>query len=465
MKYNICVLIFVVFLYSCKKESKQNPENPPQSNAYETGEELSAGIRTVNDQSSLAFSYQISGLTSQEGLDFFVGNSFFNQNWVMAPSSTVARDGLGPVFNAKSCAGCHFRDGRGQPYFEVGLLFRLSVPGVGIYGEPLPDPNYGGQLNDNGILGVSKEGDFNVSYTELPGSFSDGETYSLRQPVYSFSNLMYGAMSPGVMYSPRIGQQMVGLGLVENINEFDITEKADENDTNGDGISGKANYVYDGISHSIKLGRFGWKANVSNLYHQTAGAYLGDIGITTWLFRNENCTSIENDCQTATNGGVPEIDSLTLNKVVLYTRSLGVPIRRNVTNADVLKGKIIFKNAGCESCHVSKYQTGNTSEIAALNNITIRPYSDFLVHDMGAGLADNRPDYLANGSEWRTQPLWGLGLIQTVGNHQFLLHDGRARNIIEAIMWHGGEATNSKNYFKNLSKAERDAVIKFLESL
>ena len=171
---------------------------------------------------------------------------------------------------------------------------------------------------------------------------------------------------------------------------------------------GKANYVHDSVTNSTQLGRFGWKANVANLYHQTAGAYLGDLGITTWLFKNENCTSVENNCQTATNGGVPEIDSLTLNSVVLYTKTLGVPIRRNVQDVTVLKGKMIFKNSGCESCHTSKFTTGNMGNPSALNNITIRPYSDFLVHDMGAALADNRPDYLANGNEWRTQPLWGF---------------------------------------------------------
>jgi CxxC motif-containing protein (DUF1111 family) len=458
------ILFLLVVLVSCKKDPKVS--NPLEDGvAYEDGEEYSAGIRTVNDQSALAFSYEISGLTAQEKLDFFVGNSFFTQNWVEAPSSTTARDGLGPLFNARSCAGCHFRDGRGEPLVNKGLLFRLSIPGVGPNGEPIPDINYGGQLNDNSIQNVPNEGVFSIFYNEQSYQFADGETYSLRTPNYSFTNLGYGAMNGGIMFSPRIGQQMIGLGLVENIPVLDILAKADELDANGDGISGKANYVHDAVSNSTQLGRFGWKANVANLYHQTAGAYLGDLGITTWLFKNENCTSVENNCQTAINGGAPEIDSLTLNSVVLYARTLGVPIRRNAQDVTVLKGKMIFKNTGCESCHTSKFTTGNMGTPSALNNITIRPYSDFLVHDMGAALADNRPDYLANGNEWRTQPLWGLGLIQTVNNHTNLLHDGRARNITEAIMWHGGEAQNSKDAFKNLSKRERDAVIAFLQSL
>ncbi len=272
-------------------------------------------------------------------------------------------------------------------------------------------------------------------------------------------------MSGGILYSPRVGQQMIGLGLVETISQTDITKNTDESDANADGISGKANYVYDAVSKTMQLGRFGWKANVPNLYHQTAGAFLGDMGITTWLFKNENCTSIQNDCQSAPNGGVPEIDSTNLNYTALYVRTLGVPIRRNYKDANVLLGKMIFNNSGCANCHTPKFTTGNTSAITALNNIEIRPYSDFLLHDMGTDLADNRPDYLANGNEWRTQPLWGLGLIQTVNSHNYLMHDGRARNITEAIMWHGGEATNSKNKFKNLSKTERDDLILFLKSL
>ncbi len=465
MKPNYFLLVIIFWLASCKKDTITESPATQDLVGYEEGEELSAGIRTVNDQSNLAFSYQLSGLNPQEKLNFFVGNSFFNQNWVEAPSSTTARDGLGPMFNARSCASCHFRDGRGEPLANKGLLFRLSIPGVGTNGEPNADINYGGQLSDNAIQGVNKEGAFTIFYSEQSGAFSDGETYSLRTPLYTFTGLNYGAMNSGILFSPRVGQQMIGLGLVEALSDNSILANADENDINGDGVSGKANYVYDAVSKNQKLGKFGWKANVANLYHQTAGAFLGDLGITTWLFKNENCTSIQNTCQTAINGGTPEIDSTNLNFTVLYTRTLGVPIRRNYKDANVLMGKMIFKNLGCESCHKAKLITGTNAAINALNNVEIRPYSDFLLHDMGTALADNRPDYLASGAEWRTQPLWGLGLIQTVNGHSYLLHDGRARTIVEAIMWHDGEAANSKNAFKALSKKERDNVIAFLKSL
>lgn len=459
------LVLLPLFFLSCKKDEKPEPLPEEPVYAYEAGEELSAGVRTIKDESAQAFSYQIPGLDNQQGLDFFVGNSFFNQNWVEAPSSTTARDGLGPLFNARSCAGCHFKDGRGQPFDDKGLLFRLSVSGSNAHGGPLGDGAYGGQLQDHAIQGVGKEGSFSIFYSEQTGNFPDGEPYSLRVPTYSFSELNYGALSANILFSPRVGQQMIGLGLISNINEADLMALSDAGDANGDGISGRINYVYDAVSKSTRPGRFGWKANTADLYDQAASAFLGDLGITSWLYRDQNCSSVQNDCQNAINGGLPEIDSTNLNAVVLYTKVLGVPQRRNVTDPEVLKGKYIFRNAGCESCHVSKFTTGNTSDLTALNGVVIRPYSDFLLHDMGEALSDHRPDYQAAGNEWRTQPLWGLGLIKTVNGHSFLLHDGRARGIQEAILWHGGEAAAAKNYYMQLEKKERDAVLKFLESL
>lgn len=463
-RYIYMLAFFSLIGAACKKPAS-SAFTPDSDYAYEEGEEYSAGNTTINDASPLAFSYQVPGLNQQDGLDFFVGNSFFSQNWVQAPSTTTARDGLGPMFNARSCASCHFKDGRGAPLANNGLLFRLSIPGVSPHGDPLPDPLYGGQLQDNSIQDVNNEGNFSISYTEITGAFADGEIYSLRKPLYTFSNMNYGALSANTMFSPRVGQQMIGLGLLENVPETTLSSFADENDVDGDGVSGRMNYVYDPISKQTKAGRFGWKANVSNLYHQSAAAFNGDIGITTWLFQEQNCTSVELDCQNAISGGTYELDSTNLNKVVLYARTLGVPMRRNYTDETVLVGKGLFKKIGCESCHKSKMQTGDASQIAALNNVTIRPYTDLLLHDMGAGLADNRPDFLANGNEWRTQPLWGLGLCKTVSGHTYMLHDGRARNSTEAILWHGGEAEKSKTAFTQLTKEKRDAVIKFLESL
>lgn len=465
MKYRNTFLLLCLFgaFSSCKPEEESFWEY------LDSKEQLSGGGASINDASPLAFSKPINGLVGDDELLFFVGNSFFNQNWVAAPASTTARDGLGPFFNARSCSGCHFKDGRGRaPEYpgevSTGLLIRLSTAGMGPHGEPLDHPAYGGQLQDQSIAGVATEGNYSITYSTISGQYEDGTSYSLRDPNYQLNFEGYGGAS-GVMFSPRVANQMIGLGLLEALSEHTILERADESDADGDGISGKPNYVWNSLTQTTELGRFGWKANQPDLLMQTAGAFVGDMGITSFVNPTENCTSTQNDCQNAQNGGQPEIDSDDLQKVELYCQTLAVPVRRNHDAPEVLKGKELFFSIGCESCHRSKMVTGNHPDVTALSGQTIFPYTDMLLHDMGDGLADNRPDFLANGNEWRTPPLWGIGLFQTVNGHTNYLHDGRARNLEEAILWHGGEAENSLNAFKKLTSAQRNDVITFLNSL
>lgn len=459
----------LITLSACQKDPVLNIGDPGLF--AEMGEEYSGGANnTVFDVSENAFSFASPALGGIDELEFFVGNSYFNQNWVTAPASTQARDGLGPNFNARSCSGCHFKDGRGRaPEFNgemvSGLLIRLSIPGIGPHGEPMPDPKYGGQLNDQAVMGITPEGQFDISYVEITGQFEDGEPYNLRKPAYTLTNLGYGTPDGGLMMSPRVGQQIIGLGLLEAISETDLLKYADAGDANGDGISGRPNYVWDVEAQTNRLGRFGWKANQPSLKQQTAGAFLGDIGITTPLFLDENCTSAEYDCQGAANGGSPELIEEDLEKVVKYVANLAVPARRNFESQKVLKGKEIFNKIGCNGCHVPSYYTSTHPQFSHLSNQRIWPYTDLLLHDMGDELADNRPDFQANGNEWRTPPLWGVGLFQTVNHHTNYLHDGRARNLMEAVLWHGGEAETSKNKVLSLSKEERENLILFLESL
>lgn len=456
-------------VYACRKGEQTT--NLTQPLTAEEGEEYSGGKQnTVFDISTNAFSFSSPGLSGDDGLLFFVGNSFFKQNWVAAPSSTTARDGLGPTFNARSCASCHFKDGRGTPPSvpgeqATGLLVRLSVPGMDAHGGPLPDPNYGDQLNDLGVPTVSQEGLIQINYTEVTGSFADGEQYTLQKPNYTITNLNYGPLSAGIMMSPRVGQQIVGLGLLEAIDESRLLELADEYDSDGDGISGKPNYVWDKTKQKTVIGRFGWKANQPTVLQQTAGALIGDMGITSYLFPNQNCPGTQTGCQTAANGGQPEISNDDLDKMVMYSSNLAVPGRRDVNDETVLKGKQLFNQIGCASCHTPKHTTGTHPRFANLSNQEIRPYTDMLLHDMGDDLADGRPDYKANGNEWRTPPLWGIGLIHAVNNHTLLLHDGRARGIEEAILWHGGEGATSRDKYKTLTKTERQQVLAFLNSL
>jgi CxxC motif-containing protein (DUF1111 family) len=288
----------------------------------------------------------------------------------------------------------------------------------------------------------------------------------LRKPNYSFSDWKFGEASSELLVSPRIAQQLPGLGLLEMVPEEDILVNEDPNDNNNDGVSGRANYVWDQKSQSLKLGRFGWKANQPNLLQQTAGAFNGDIGITSNLFPVDHLTPAQRQIYpNLANGGVPEISDEILNKVVSYVQSLAVPARRYHEEREVLHGKYLFEFIGCQACHRQQYITAEAGGISALWNQKIWPYTDLLLHDMGPDLADGCPDFLASGTEWRTPPLWGIGLIPVVNDHHFLLHDGRARNIEEAILWHGGEAESARDHFKKLSQEDRSALIQFVESL
>ena len=430
-------------------------------------EELSGGSGTIFNTTANAFSFQDPNLSEQNGLFFFTGNSLFNQNWVTAPASTIARDGLGPLFNARSCSGCHFKDGRGRPPEYQGervhgLLLRLSI-GNDVHSGPIPDPNYGGQLQDLSIPTVNTEADFNLTYEEILGEYPDGTPYSLRKPIYTLTNFQEGPLT-ATQISPRVAPQMVGLGLLDAVDESTILSFADESDADGDGISGRPNYVWNVEAQASTLGRFGWKANMPNVKQQVAGAFSGDMGLTTSIFPEHNCPPSV-DCNDLPNGGEPEVPDENLGKVALYSSSLAVPGRRDWDDQDVLIGKELFNQAKCIGCHIPKMTTGQHPSFDAFSNRTIRPYTDLLLHDMGEGLADNSPDFAATGLEWRTPPLWGIGLFYIVNGHTYYLHDGRARNLEEAILWHGGEAEASKNAFMEMSAQERDQVIKFLESL
>jgi CxxC motif-containing protein (DUF1111 family) len=463
-----CLLLFLMlFITGCKKDPEiVTPPAPEEDNR----EAYSGGDATVFDESINAFGHSIPGISAGDEGRFVTGNSFFRDNWVMAPSSTTARDGLGPVFNSNSCSGCHFKDGRGKPPVAPSeklssMLIRLSIQGTDEHGGPLGHPVYGGQFNGSSILKVLPEGDVTVNYQEIIDYFSDGGKYTLSQPVYSFNNLNYGPLS-GILFSPRVAQQMPGLGLLEAVEEATILSFADPGDADGDGISGRPNYVWDYVNNKTSMGRFGWKANQPSLRQQTAGAFLGDIGITSGLFPDENLSAEQKKLYPdLKNGGTPEISDELLDNVVYYTTALAVPGRRNVKDAEVIRGKQLFLEANCSGCHKPEMKTGSHPMIAQLSGQLIHPYTDLLLHDMGPGLADDRPDYLAGGTEWRTPPLWGIGLVKVVNNHTFFLHDGRARSLEEAVLWHGGEAEKSKNYYRSLSKADRAALIKFLESL
>jgi CxxC motif-containing protein (DUF1111 family) len=403
---------------------------------------------------------------------FAVGNSLFRSAWVTAPSSTTARDGLGPTFNAVSCAACHVQDGRGIGYIKpssgiekinLSLLFRLSE--INKDGSITQTEDYGDQFNPLSIDRVPAEGKVSVVFSIKKDVFSDGEFYELRKPEFVFENLTFKKFDNDILISPRVAPHMIGLGLVEAIDESDILKQQDIDDKDQDGISGKANRVWSEVNQTFLLGRFGWKANQATLKDQNAAAFLGDIGLTTSIFPHQNCPLVQRECSDAIMGGVPEVSDLILDRVTVYTQMLGVPIRRDFDLLDVIQGEKTFHKIGCVNCHTPSFTTGVKHSIISLRNQIIYPYSDFLLHDMGDDLADNRPDGLASGREWRTPPLWGIGLFPKVSKHQNLLHDARARGVQEAILWHGGEAMASRDEYKKLNKLDRENIVKFVNSL
>lgn len=442
------------------------------------------GDTTVDDNGRNAFSHPAANLSSDRQTSFFIGNSFFKRNWIEAPASASARDGLGPHFIARSCGGCHLQDGRGAPPAmaraaaakgaaahepPVALLFRLSIPGTTPHGAPKPEPTYGEQFANDAVTSVRPEGRVTIRYREQKGRFRDGTPYLLRAPTYAFGDLAYGPMHPQTQVSPRLAPQVIGMGLLDAIRVEDIEANAARQRAGDDGIAGRPNRVWDAFAQAAVIGRFGWKANVGSVAHQVAAAFNGDIGITSTAFPREECTEAQADCRAArrgaNGGGEPEIDGRTLQHVIFYARLLAVPAQRERDHPQVRRGAALFAQAQCASCHVPAYVTGEVPGFPELSQQRIRPYTDLLLHDMGPGLADGRPDFAAGPRDWRTPPLWGIGLIETVNDRAFFLHDGRARDLSEAILWHGGEAQRSRDAYVAMSRADRASLLRFLKSL
>lgn len=438
-----------------------------------------------------AFSNFHDNLDFAEEERFKLGNALFRKTWTSSPASTQASDGLGPLFNSRGCQQCHLKDGRGHPPAVVpqntatgdaeSMFLRLSIPPQSDLDRRalaekrllrIPDPVYGGQLQDKGLPGIPPEGRMEIAYEEVPVALGGGETASLRRPRYSISGLRYGPLHPDAMLSPRVAPQMIGLGLVEQIHLGDILALADPEDADGDGISGRPSFVRDPRTGEVVLGRFGWKASTPSLRAQAADAFLGDLGISTpdRPGHRGECTQAQAACRAAPHGvqaelGDTEAPDPVLELVTFYSRNLAVPMRRDVDDPQVLRGKELFHEAGCAGCHRPKFVNRRDAPQKGHDFQLIWPYSDFLLHGMGEGLADGRPVGDASGREWRTAPLWGLGLTETVSGHTLFLHDGRARSLLEAILWHGGEAQAARDAVAGMPPADRAALLRFLESL
>lgn len=453
----------------------------------EAFERNAGGAATSHAGSSInAFSQPSANLSFEGEERFRLGNGLFRKVWVSSPASTRASDGLGPLFNARSCQRCHLKDGRGHPPegpddLATSMFLRLAVPPATNAERDaladkrvllIPDPVYGGQLQDFAVVGLPAEGRMRIAYEEIPVALSGGETASLRKPTYSVSNLGYGPLHPEVTLSPRVAPPMIGLGLLEAIHGADILKLADPEDADSDGISGRVSWTRDPETGEPVLGRFGWKASTHSVRAQSAGAFAGDIGISTPDAPDPygDCTAAQEACRAMPNGvdkrlGDTEAPDPILELVAFYSRNLAVPARRGESDPEILRGKAVFYEAGCAACHTPKFVTSREATDPEHAFQLIWPYTDLLLHDMGEGLADGQPVGDASGQEWRTTPLWGIGLTEVVSGHTYFLHDGRARNLLEAILWHGGEAAASRDAVIEMPPDDRGALLHFLGSL
>ncbi|WP_421917518.1 di-heme oxidoredictase family protein [Mesorhizobium sp.] len=432
-----------------------------------------------------SFSHSSANITFEEEGTFKLGNAIFRKNWVSSPSSTQASDGLGPLFNERACQNCHLKDGRGRPpeggRGSTSMFLRLARQASTEQEKArladrkvlnFADPVYGTQLQELAVPGLRGEGRMRVEYQEQRVTLGDGSVVSLRRPFYWVDDLAYGPLDPRTTLSPRLTPPMIGLGLIEQIAAGDILARADPKDRDGDDISGSPNIVRDAATGELTLGRFGWKAQAPSIRQQSADAFSGDIGISTPEVPRHwgDCTDAQKDCLAMPNGvqerlGPVEAPPPVMDLVTFYSQNLAVPARRDLDKPEVLAGKKLFYDMGCTSCHTPKFVTRRDTPNKAQAFQLIWPYSDFLLHDMGEGLADGQQAGDATGNDWRTPPLWGIGLTGTVNGNTFFLHDGRARNLTEAILWHGGEARKARDRFAAAKAADRDALIKFLESL
>ncbi len=419
-----------------------------------------------------AFLQPIDRLPFEERLNFLVGQAIFERLWVAAPASTRSADSLGPLYNARSCSGCHLRNGRGAVDAAASLVTKFSIPAQGADGDAAAEPTYGAQLQSLGTAGQTVEGRLQIDYESIPITLPDGVQIELRRPHYRLTDLGFGPLQRDATLSPRLASPIIGMGLLARISEEDILAAADPDDTDGDGISGRPNLVRGAVERRKMLGRFGWKAAEPTLMQQAASALALDIGISSPLRPDGHgdCTARQTACRRAPTGNTPQFDDVeapesVMQALLFYLDNLGPPPRRDIDEPGVQAGEQLFADTGCAACHRPRFVTVADSTRPWLSQREIAPYTDLLLHDMGESLADQRPDGAADGREWRTPPLWGIGRTEAVNGHGFYLHDGRARSLIEAILWHGGEADEARRRFANLSSREREDLIRFLGSL
>src|SRR5688500_12188071 len=408
------------------------------------------------------------GQAAEDSMDIVLGKALFERLWVTAPSSTKAADGLGPLFNARACSSCHQGGGRAAVSLQEGDLpasagLTLRV-GAAKDGALAPHPILGSQVQTFAVPGLKPESKLHVTFETHSETLSDGTTVELRRPRIRIDG--QDMLADLAWISPRLAPDLHGGGLLERVPLSWLAAQADPDDLNGDGISGSVVMGQYG-EQDIEPGRFGWKGDEPDLAHQVSAAFHFDLGLSTPLRRAlwGDCTVAQADCHAAPQGadkGGVEVESNVVALVATYLRSLPAPASTSPVNE---RGQALFAQIGCSACHASNVP----AELATGGTTWFTPYTDLLIHDMGDGLADRTADdsvsQVAGAHEWRTAPLWGLGARVAAKDGDNLLHDGRARSVLEALLWHGGEAASAKEHAAELSAEDRAALIAFLESL
>lgn len=451
------VLLLLYSFDGCNKEQRDLAEHPPFT--------LAGGTTTSFVSDSTAYLQALSNISKVNLKKHREGEIIFNTRFFA--NGEGKSGGLGPLFIQDKCAGCHIGNGRSQPPLSEidttsGLLMRLSIAGIGPHGEPLGVPGYGTQLQTRAIPGQVPEGLLQFSFETFYETYPDGHKVLMHRPSHSILN-PYTPLPKGVMYSLRNAPPLIGLGLLEAVPDAEILKRYEESDINGDNITGRPNRVWNAVTGDRSIGRFGWKGSTPLVIQQAADAFHGDMGITSsYFFPEETCLG-QSNCKSGW-GSSPDIDSATVAAVAFYVKTLAPPAPRNQDDPIVKRGKQLFMDINCSGCHTPELKTG-PHEIPELSNQTIYPYTNMLLHEMGMELSDSRPDFEAGANEWLTTPLWGIGLTKIVNPNARFLHDGRAETIEEAILWHNGESYWITQAFKALPKEDRDAIIKFLESL
>lgn len=440
--------------------------------------------RGPGESSPNAYGHAVANLRREHWSDVRAGKALFVTTWVAPGDATIehalrgpgshVREGLGPQFNASSCQSCHFKDGRGRPPRDA----RRPTPPEGDRSGPprllrlglvapdrrlAPEPTYGVQLQDRALSPAMPDGDFEIAVQARAERYPDDTPFVLEAPVVTVRGLRRGPLHPEARMSVRLPPSLIGLGLLEAIPDEVIVALADPEDADGDGISGRPNRVRDPRTGAVVLGRFGWKASQPSLWAQNATALREDLGVTTPVFPAASCPEGDAGCA-AVAGATVELDATDLERLTRYTRLLGPPAR-GASDAEVARGEVVFASTGCAACHRPRFETGDVGDLPELAHQTVEPYSDLLLHDMGARLSDGLPEGEASGQEWRTAPLWGLGRLRVVSGEVRLLHDGRARTPEQAILWHGGEAQAARDRFVRSSRRDRAALLRFLDAL